>query len=1218
VGLNRTGNGIPTAGFPDGSGFTHYRWRLDGGAWSAETPAATPIALSSLSVGPHYVEVSGRNDAGFYQDDPVFGSDAFVTVSRTWTVNPTASTLRLNEILASNGGSVNYFGTTPDVVELYNAGDAAMDLAGVRITDDLAAPDKFSFPAGASIPSRGYLAVYADSAATPGYHLRFNLSQGGGQLHLFASAQEGGALLDSLSFGLQITDLSIGRLADGTWALTQPTFGAANRSAPTGDPRALRINEWLALGDGLQADDFIELYNPQSLPVALGGLYLSDEPTGWPDRHSIAALSFTPGLGYQRFLADGDKSAGADHLDFNLSGDQGMIALSAPDLAVIDCVAYTPQSPGVSQGRSPNGSATLSFFSTPTPGAPNPLVVTTPIGGALVINEVLAQNASLGEIITGTNVVTPDWIELYNGSSNPTNLSGLSLTDNSTQPRKFVFAEGTILAPAGFLRIVCDTDSTSTNPLVNTNFNIRASGGAVYLFDSPTYGGSLLNSVTYGIQIADFSIGRVPDGSGDWTLTLPTPGGANLAATLGNPANLKVNEWLADSPMGEDDWFELYNPDPQPVALGQLALTDDLSSPLRHRIAGLSFIGAGTNAWQRFVADGNTGAGAHHVGFSLNAEGEDIGLSFTNGEAALINGYSFGLQQPGVSEGRFPDGSTNVVSFPGTASPGESNWRLLTDVVINEVLTHTDEPFEDAIELHNLTAHSINVGGWWLSDDDGTRQKYQIPTPTEIPADGYVVIYENQFTNRTLAAIPFALSSKGDEVVLSAATNNVLTGYRTRVDFGAAANSVSFGRYVTSDGRAQFVAMRARTFGVDDPGNVEEFRMGAGLPNALPRVGPVVISEIMYHPPDFGTNDNARDEFIELRNITTAPVSLFDSTNSWRLRDAVDFDFPLGTELEPGGRLLVVGFDPANNPAALGAFRAVYGLSTNTTILGPWDGKLANDTDDLELRRPDTPDNDGVPYVLVERVRYADLAPWPIAADGTGFSLQRLAEDQFGNDPANWTAAPPTAGPDYSTVDTDGDGLPDAWESAFGFDPFNPADASLDSDGDGLTNLQEFQLGTDPRNAASGLRLSIVLAPGGASVLLGFTAAANFGYGLEQTDALGQPWQPMQSFVPVPTNRVIQLTVAVSAPHRFYRLRIESSPAPELLRLNFIQAMPGEQVLLNFSAPANQSCTVLFKPSLSAAAWSAVTQFESAPTNRVLQLLTPATGASGFYRLRSP
>jgi hypothetical protein len=61
-------------------------WRLDSGAWSAETPIATPISLSGLSEGPHHVEVIGKNDAGLYQNDPLLGSDAIVTLSKTWTV----------------------------------------------------------------------------------------------------------------------------------------------------------------------------------------------------------------------------------------------------------------------------------------------------------------------------------------------------------------------------------------------------------------------------------------------------------------------------------------------------------------------------------------------------------------------------------------------------------------------------------------------------------------------------------------------------------------------------------------------------------------------------------------------------------------------------------------------------------------------------------------------------------------------------------------------------------------------------------------------------------------------------------------------------------------------------------------------------------------------------------------------------------------------------
>lgn len=86
VGLNRTGSGIPAGGFPNGSGYTSYKWRLDTNAWSAEIPIGTPIHLAGLADGQHYVEVSGKRDSGFFQDDSVFGEDAVVTRSRIWTV----------------------------------------------------------------------------------------------------------------------------------------------------------------------------------------------------------------------------------------------------------------------------------------------------------------------------------------------------------------------------------------------------------------------------------------------------------------------------------------------------------------------------------------------------------------------------------------------------------------------------------------------------------------------------------------------------------------------------------------------------------------------------------------------------------------------------------------------------------------------------------------------------------------------------------------------------------------------------------------------------------------------------------------------------------------------------------------------------------------------------------------------------------------------------
>ena len=86
VGVNRSGGAIPVSDWPNGAGYTHYRWRLDTNAWSMETPITTPITLTSLSAGPHVVEVIGKNDAGFYQDDSDFGANAIVTRSRTWFV----------------------------------------------------------------------------------------------------------------------------------------------------------------------------------------------------------------------------------------------------------------------------------------------------------------------------------------------------------------------------------------------------------------------------------------------------------------------------------------------------------------------------------------------------------------------------------------------------------------------------------------------------------------------------------------------------------------------------------------------------------------------------------------------------------------------------------------------------------------------------------------------------------------------------------------------------------------------------------------------------------------------------------------------------------------------------------------------------------------------------------------------------------------------------
>src|SRR5204862_3493183 len=63
----------------------------------------------------------------------------------------------------------------------------------------------------------------------------------------------------------------------------------------------------------------------------------------------------------------------------------------------------------------------------------------------------------------------------------------------------------------------------------------------------------------------------------------------------------------------------------------------------------------------------------------------------------------------------------------------------------------------------------------------------------------------------------------------------------------------------------------------------------------------------------------------------------------------------------------------------------------------------------VELNKPTTLLGGQVSYVLVDEVSYRDSAPWPAGADGAGLSIQRKDSTAYGNDPANWTAAPPTA-----------------------------------------------------------------------------------------------------------------------------------------------------------------------------------------------------------------
>jgi hypothetical protein len=509
------------------------------------------------------------------------------------------------------------------------------------------------------------------------------------------------------------------------------------------------------------------------------------------------------------------------------------------------------------------------------------------------------------------------------------------------------------------------------------------------------------------------------------------------AAAVGNPIALRLNEWLATNSAGANmDWVEIYNPKTNGLAtLSGLVISDKTNSVTTPAIGAYSYLESG--GFLRFWCD-DSSVGGDHLPFKLSStSGETLSI-YQPDRATIIDRVTFGPQTADVSMGRLPDGGTNILYFPGSLmTPGEPNaYRPLTNIIVNELLAHTDPPLEDAVEFYNPTALPVNIGNWWLSNNEGQPFKFRIPPDTFVPALGYLVFYEqNQFTAPSIKAgfnrsgtgedPDFTFNSAhGDAVVLSEAlSNGALTGYRLSKNFDASANGVSFGRYVKSDGGTDFVAMSQRSFGSDSPLTVTQFRTGTGAANSYPLVGPLVISEIFYEPVPIisngTTNDNTTDEYIELTSITNGLLTLFDPvypTNTWRLRGGVSFNFPTNIVVGTKASILVVNFDPKTDIVQLSAFRSKYGVSESVPLFGPYSGKLNNSSDNLQLEKPDPvqlpphPDAGFVPFVLVEKVKYENANGWPTTASGTGLSIQRLNLAGYGNDQTNWFAASPTPG----------------------------------------------------------------------------------------------------------------------------------------------------------------------------------------------------------------
>ncbi len=346
-------------------------------------------------------------------------------------------------------------------------------------------------------------------------------------------------------------------------------------------------------------------------------------------------------------------------------------------------------------------------------------------------------------------------------------------------------------------------------------------------------------------------------------------------------------------------------------------------------------------------------------------------------------GHSIVLSRPSYGEGdpKAWGRSDTVGGSPGGAETNHAS--SLRNVVLNEILAHTDPPDIDSIELYNHGNDSVDLSGCTLSDDP-EENKFVVPTDTVIPARGFVYFTETQ--------LGFGLNAAGETIYFKNPDGSrVLDALR----FEAQENGVSFGRY--PDGAAEWYRLGAKTFGTN---------------NATPLVSKVGINEIMYHPLS-GEDD---DQYVELFNHGTNAVQM----GGWKFVAGITFEFPTNTVLAPNGYLVV-----ARNTSHL---LANYPQLNSANTLGNFGGRLSGSGERLALAMPDTITGTNAAGLLVtnhvdivvDEATYGTGGRWGRWSDGGGSSLELVDPRADKRLAANWADSNETAKAPWANIETTG------------------------------------------------------------------------------------------------------------------------------------------------------------------------------------------------------
>jgi len=543
------------------------------------------------------------------------------------------------------------------------------------------------------------------------------------------------------------------------------------------------------------------------------------------------------------------------------------------------------------------------------------------------INEVLASNTSH----PNPEGRCCDYMELYNSADYPVDLTGFQLGDIAGSSR-YAFPAGTTIPAGGYLVVYCD--KTVEDPYYAQFAISRAGGEAFYLIASNN---AIVDSVVTVATDPDQAMVRLD--AQRWGISsLLTPGWKNgqepdSSVDIYNPqiSPVRISELSAAGngfvkELGVlCDWVELYNTSGQEVDISGFVLSDNMGNDKYRFPEGTVVPGFGY--WVVYCKDDISHPSIAPFGISQYG-GESLVLKNSQGQIAEI-----------VDILPMEDGGSMEVDGTGTwrvtreSSPGHENSHKGHEaflrsigayegaVVISElmagsqcVLADKEGEFTDWVELYNTTDHTIDLTGWFLSDDPHHVDKWSFPSLT-VEAGARIVIFCSGKGNCPSGEIhtDFSLSSGGESLILSAYVGNTVDA----VSYGEAEEGTAF---IFPEG----TQTQHPTPGFSNDG--EGYEMFC---DSRGSTGPLAIWELMssndkYLPQALGECC----DWVELRNVSSEDVLLSDYaiSDDPEIRDM--YTLPQQT-LKPGESIVVL---LSEDPGLSGGKYANAGFSLN--VLG--------------------------------------------------------------------------------------------------------------------------------------------------------------------------------------------------------------------------------------------------------------------------------------------